>query len=473
MTRRISTVLAVLGGLGVAALVAVWVPAGWWAALAAHWAVLLLVVATVAALTASAVLRYRSGDRRRRAAEASAAPVAPDRPLRPLPSWVIPAGAVAVAAVTWLAVWGLQATLPEAGTQVQRAQLRVEGIRTGLTIGAGVTAAFALLLAFRRQQLAERTQQATEYDAGEKRVTELYVKAAEQLGSDKAPVRLAGLYALERLAQDNPAQRQSIVEVICAYLRMPYTPPEAKPTPEPADQAPAAEGSSGDGEKPTVDPREERQVRLAAQRILARHLRPETRDKKPDPSYWGPAVVLDLTEAVLLDVDFSDCHLHDATFTGAHFVGPARFHSTTFSGDARFRRATFRGETSFSGVTVRGTASFDRVTFSGGARFGGAMFGGDAWFGGVKFIGGTWFGRVMFSGGAGFEGAMFIADAQFDRAMFCGGAWFSGAMFGGDAQFGGVTFRGDAWFGRVMFSGGANFAGATLNGESYGGPANQ
>ncbi|MEV4811364.1 hypothetical protein [Micromonospora avicenniae] len=94
------------------------------------------------------------------------------------------------------------------GDGVQRAQLRVESIRTGLTIGAAVTGAFALLLAFRRQQLAERTQQATEYDAGEKRVTGLYVKAVDQLGSDKAPVRLGGLYALERLAQDNPAHRQ-------------------------------------------------------------------------------------------------------------------------------------------------------------------------------------------------------------------------------------------------------------------------
>jgi plasmid stabilization system protein ParE len=38
-------------------------------------------------------------------------------------------------------------------------------------------------------------------------------KAGEQLGSDKALVRLAGLYALERLAQDNPVQRQTVVNV--------------------------------------------------------------------------------------------------------------------------------------------------------------------------------------------------------------------------------------------------------------------
>ena len=58
-------------------------------------------------------------------------------------------------------------------------------------------------------------------DATERRVTELYTKAADQLGSDKAPVRLAGLYAMERLAQDNPSERQTIVNVICAYLQMP------------------------------------------------------------------------------------------------------------------------------------------------------------------------------------------------------------------------------------------------------------
>jgi hypothetical protein len=74
-------------------------------------------------------------------------------------------------------------------------------------------------------------------------VTELYTKAADQLGSDKAPVRLAGLYALERLAQDNPSQRQTIVNVICAYLQMPYTTPEATPV----------EPSADDGQSPDDD----------------------------------------------------------------------------------------------------------------------------------------------------------------------------------------------------------------------------
>ena len=61
-------------------------------------------------------------------------------------------------------------------------------------------------------------------DATERRITELYTKAFEQLGNDKGAVRLGGLYALERLAQDNPPHRQTIVNVICAYLRMPFPP---------------------------------------------------------------------------------------------------------------------------------------------------------------------------------------------------------------------------------------------------------
>lgn len=68
----------------------------------------------------------------------------------------------------------------------------------------------------------------TAHDATERRITELYVKAVEQLGSDKAAVRHSGLYALERVAQDNPEHRQTVDNVLCAYLRVPYpttTPP--------------------------------------------------------------------------------------------------------------------------------------------------------------------------------------------------------------------------------------------------------
>ena len=53
----------------------------------------------------------------------------------------------------------------------------------------------------------------------EKNVTDLYVKAIEQLGSDKLEVRLGGIYALERIARDSEKDHWTIMEVLTAYVR--------------------------------------------------------------------------------------------------------------------------------------------------------------------------------------------------------------------------------------------------------------
>jgi hypothetical protein len=119
---------------------------------------------------------------------------------------------------------------------------------------------------------------ATERDAAEQRITELYTCAVDQLGAEKAPVRLGALHALERLAQINPTQRQTIVDVICAYLRMPYTPPDDQP---PREDAPK------DAHTRHEKRRQELQVRLTAQRILTAHLRPEAA-----AVFWAPAVLV-------------------------------------------------------------------------------------------------------------------------------------------------------------------------------------
>ncbi|MFI7468834.1 hypothetical protein [Nonomuraea sp. NPDC049646] len=117
-----------------------------------------------------------------------------------------------------------------------------------------------LLLAVRRhrhQELATAHTTHTTHDAAERRVTELYTKAADHLGSDKAPVRLAGLYALEHLAQGTPAAPDDRER----HLLLP------------AHALHAAAGGGRSGPATGRDPQEERQVRLTAQRILAAHLR--------------------------------------------------------------------------------------------------------------------------------------------------------------------------------------------------------
>jgi hypothetical protein len=223
----------------------------------------------------------------------------------------------------------------------ERAKLLIEALKYGLGFFAAAGAVAALLVGVRRQLLAEnahdlsernhqlalQAQAHTETDAAERRVTDLYTKAVEQLGSADAAVRLGGLYALERVAQNNPTQRQTIVNVFCAYLRMPYTLP-ATTTPAPAGlvtELPLPHA----GPTASRDPRQELQVRLTAQRILATHLtlpadvtseQAGTLTPAAGQPFW-PGLDLDLTGAQLIDWVLPRAHLRHADFTSATFSG--------------------------------------------------------------------------------------------------------------------------------------------------------
>jgi hypothetical protein len=50
-------------------------------------------------------------------------------------------------------------------------------------------------------------------------ITERFTRAVDQLGNEAVDVRLGGIYALERLAQDSGTYRGPILEVLAAYVR--------------------------------------------------------------------------------------------------------------------------------------------------------------------------------------------------------------------------------------------------------------
>jgi hypothetical protein len=372
------------------------------------------------------------------------------------------------------------------------------------------------MLAFRRHH-EEIVVVLSDFDTTERRITELYAKAVEQLGSDQALVRSGGMYALERLAQDNPAHRQAIVNVICAYLRMPFSPTAPAGNPEPE----AAEGRKEPGIDSETETgiggiwQQERQVRLTAQRILSEHLRDDRakdhQSSYPPSSRFWDTIRLDLSGATLIDFSLVNGVMAAANFHRAAFGGGVDFHRAAFGGDARFGGATFSGDTSFSGATFAGDARFGGATFSGDALFGGTAFSGDANFRGAAFRGDALFGEAAFSrsagfrraafggdaefrkaafigdarfdkatfmgvtsfseatftGDAGFRKAAFTGDASFDKAAFTGDAWFDKAAFGGGASFDRAAFAGDAWFGEAAFTGDAGFGEAAFNGEAW------
>src|SRR5215813_12895945 len=279
--------------------------------------------------------------------------------------------------------------------------------------------AWLWMLAFRRQNHQEIATVLRDLDAAERLITELYAMAVEQLSSDKAPVRFGGLCALERIAQDNPAHRQTIVNIICAYLRVPFSPTatasEWEPEPAEGQQELRTEGETGaDGVDGTWQ--QEREVRLTAQRILAEHLRDDrARDQQttdpPSSRFWSN-IRLDLTGATLIDFNLINGVVADANFHGAAFAGDALFDGAAFGGAAGFGGAAFGGDASFGGAIFGGAALFGEVTFRRGARFRSAAFGGVAGFS-----------KTTFGSDAGFRKATFIGDAGFGEVVFGGGTW--------------------------------------------------
>ncbi|WP_143229795.1 pentapeptide repeat-containing protein [Actinophytocola xanthii] len=268
-----------------------------------------------------------------------------------------------------------------------------------MSIGVGGGGVFALYLAWRRQQSTEadldnrermlaqqeRVAHDNRADATERRITELYTKGVEQLGSDKAPVRLGGLYALERLAQDNRAQRQTIVNVLCAYLRMPYVEPGQN---------------------------QEREVRLAAQRVLRDHLR-----RGQDDKFW-PGMEIDLTGAELLDFDLTGCRVHLGKFQSARFVGTALFDSTTFVEQASFQSARFTADAFFRYTRFESHAFFGTALFEGDAAFNSALISGSGMFESAGFNGNAVFDSTKFRGTVSIEKVTFARGVPVELARF-------------------------------------------------------
>lgn len=386
-------------------------------------------------------------------------------------------------AIVWAAVvllvlgLGLAAGLLVAfGGGQNTAQL--DAIKTAGTIVLGTGGAAALWLTARRQRTSELSLNqayaahlATVADAEARRITDLYGKAADQLGSAQAPTRLAGLYALERLAQDNPAQRQTIVDLLCAYLRMPYEPPPRKPVRRPAAPRSGVSrpllGSAARRRSsvrltppaPRVDTptgaataaEQEHQVRRTAQAILFRHLRAGDKEKPVD-TFWSD-INLDLTGALLGPANLIGARIVAADFTGATFTGDVWFSGARFGLDAVFTGVRFAGNASFSGARFDHSALFGGVTFDDWARFKEADFRGAAKFSHAEFRSGTEFAAATFARQAWFDDARFTGWAQFDKARFAGRGVFGGAHFAENAYFTDAKFNEDAHFHQSRFTG--------------------
>ncbi|MDJ0728946.1 MAG: pentapeptide repeat-containing protein [Crocosphaera sp.] len=87
----------------------------------------------------------------------------------------------------------------------------------------GVAILSNVYYAAKRATAMEKTAQAAEKNVEvvqNSQITERFTKAVEQLGSDNLSIRLGGIYALEKIAQDAPeTYHWTIMEILCAFIR--------------------------------------------------------------------------------------------------------------------------------------------------------------------------------------------------------------------------------------------------------------
>lgn len=217
---------------------------------------------------------------------------------------------------------------------------RFKVVETFLASLGGLGAAVGLVVTFRRQKVLELRQQMQEDEA----LTQRFSSFTGQLGSDKTAIRLAGVHSLFRLADAWEQERQTLIDVLCAYLRLPWD---------------MRYVDAGEGE-----------VRSTIMRLVIERLRDGGSLRILPYSFDFTGAVFPVT-LLAEDVIFPG----RVSFSNAVFKGEVIFKNVTFSKDVSFNHAVFEYNTYFDQTKFDGVAQFGRAVFNGDVYFSDVMFG--------------------------------------------------------------------------------------------------
>ena len=284
---------------------------------------------------------------------------------------------------------------------------------------------------------------------------ERYTKAVEQLGDEKAPIRIGGVYTLvglvdEWLEEENLSESerlkegQVIINNLCAYIRSPFT--LASHYDELSNPTPTPKGIYKDkkekfyADKATLD--SETDVRLSI--IKEIHDRIQGPDKNT-PGAWS---------------DF------EYDFSGSTFFYPVDLTKSYYKKPVNFSGSTYKEGAYFAGSTYEGGADFTGSTYEGGANFSGSTYQGGAYFTGSTYQGGAYFSHSTYQGGAYFTGSTYQDEADFSHSTYQGGAYFSHSTYQDEADFSHSTYQDEANFSHSTYQDEANFSHSTYQDEA-------
>ena len=337
-----------------------------------------------------------------------------------------------------------------------------------------------------KEQIRQFDENAFKERKAERR--ERYTKAVEQLGDEKAPIRMGGVYTLVGLVDEWIEEKslsdderfkegQVIINNLCAYIRSPFA--LASYYDELSEDAPSLEGSYKDKkeefyvDKAILD--SEADVRLSI--IKEIHDRIQGPDKNT-PGAWSDFEYdfsgstffypIDLTNSYYAKpINFSGSTYKGwANFTDSTYQGEANFSDSTYQGEANFRGSTYKSGADFRGSTYHAWANFTDSTYQAWANFSGSTYKGEANFSGSTYKGGANFSRSTYKGEADFTDSTYKVGANFTDSIYQGWANFTDSTYKDIAYFTGSIYKGGAYFTGSTYKVGADFCGSTYENET-------
>ena len=245
---------------------------------------------------------------------------------------------------------------------------------------------------------------------------ERYTKAVEQLGDEKAPIRMGGVYTLvglvdewledKNLSDDQRLKEgQVIINNLCAYIRSPFTLAShynklSNPTPKGIYKDKKEKFYA---DKAILD--SEADVRLSI--IKEIHDRIQGPDKNM-PGAWSDFEYDFSGSTFFYPIDLTNSYYaKPINFSGSTYKGGADFTDSTYKGGADFTDSTYKSWANFTGSTYKSWANFSRSTYKGGADFCGSTYKSRAYFRGSTYENET-----------DFSGSIFYQETYFGKDKY-------------------------------------------------------
>ncbi|PEN17374.1 hypothetical protein CRM92_05070 [Rothia dentocariosa] len=298
---------------------------------------------------------------------------------------------------------------------------------------------------------------------------ERYTKAVEQLGDEKAPIRMGGVYTLvglvdewleeDKLSEDERIKEgQVIINSLCAYIRSPFT--LASHYDEPSQDTPTSEGTYKDreqefyAEKAILD--SEADVRLGIIKEIHNRL------QGTEEILWGTWSSF--------EYNFSgSTFFYPVDLSGSYYLKSVNFSGSTYQNTADFSDSTYQNTASFGGSTYQRWANFSDSIYQGWISFGGSIYQGSTYFVGSTYQGLTNFGDSIYKSStdfsdstyqssANFGGSTYVGKANFSNSIYKGEVDLSGSIYQEEANFQSSTYKTQALFTRSTYTGSASFS---------------